>query len=65
MYFVRSTPGGEYGVVKTPCSYNPCQNGGLCVVISNTAYKCLCNAGWTGDKYLKMLNQNSKTVQII
>ncbi len=53
MYFVRATPGGdEYGVanIQTPCSYNPCQNEGICVVISNTVYTCLCTAGWTGEK---------------
>ena len=53
IYFARATPGGdEYPsannqTTDTPCSNKPCQNGGLCVITSNT-YNCLCTAGWSG-----------------
>jgi hypothetical protein len=56
MYIVRANPGGdEYAPNNqtTPCSNKPCQNDGLCVVVSNTSYNCLCKPGWKGEQYLK------------
>ncbi len=53
VYFARAFPGGdayEPGSNKTtPCSSRPCENGGLCVVTSNTTFNCLCAAGWGGN----------------
>ena len=50
IYFARANPGGdEYAAGSnktTPCSSNPCQNGGLCVVDSRqSSFNCLCTAG--------------------
>jgi len=43
IYFARAYPGGdEYAPASnktTPCSKQPCQNGGLCVA-SSTTYEC-------------------------
>ena len=53
MYFARATPGGDEAANNktTPCSNNPCQNGALCVIVTNKNYNCLCTAGWAGKNY--------------
>ena len=52
IYFARVNPGGDNngGDVNTTniCTKKPCQNGGFCVVVTNTTYNCLCTAGWGG-----------------
>ena len=37
-------------LVADPCSYKPCQNGGVCSKISTTAFSCQCKVGFSGDK---------------
>ncbi|PIK49142.1 putative neurogenic locus notch-like protein 1-like [Apostichopus japonicus] len=32
----------------TECSLLPCLNDGVCQIINDTAFTCLCGAGWTG-----------------
>ncbi len=50
VYFARANPGGdEYTNMTTPCSSQPCQNGGFCVLTSSTTFNCLCTAGWGGN----------------
>lgn len=51
VYFVRANPLSDNFAgsnATTPCSSEPCQNGGFCVLLSNTTYNCLCSAGWQG-----------------
>ncbi|XP_072013725.1 uncharacterized protein [Amphiura filiformis] len=38
-------------VISSPCTNNPCQNGGQCVRVDGQcfAYNCLCPAGFTGN----------------
>ena len=52
IYFARANPNGDQydspSNNTTPCTKNPCQNGGLCVLLSKTHYSCLCTAGWLG-----------------
>lgn len=33
---------------QTVCSSNPCQNGGVCVLLPNGQYNCSCLSGYTG-----------------
>ena len=34
--------------VMDPCMSHPCTNGGLCVRLSPTSFKCYCNRDYTG-----------------
>ena len=35
--------------VGDPCASRPCLNNGLCEVTGADAYRCQCQAGFTGD----------------
>ena len=42
IYFARVNPIGDVAENNTnPCSNNPCQNDGFCVVVSNTIHECI------------------------
>lgn len=49
MHIINST--GENVCSLSPCSPNPCQNGGACAESSDTAqgFTCSCTPGWEGD----------------
>ena len=58
MYFARVQPDGdEISNVTSPCTKNPCQNGGFCVTFTNKTYNCLCTAGWGGRLLLIIMKE--------
>ncbi len=44
-----STPAPTCTPAPTPCTPNPCTNGGSCTPGVGTAYSCLCQPGYSGD----------------
>ncbi|KAF4521048.1 hypothetical protein B566_EDAN008120 [Ephemera danica] len=40
---------GVHECGENPCSGLPCHNSGTCLAIDSERYRCVCNAGYTGD----------------
>ncbi|XP_054726522.1 protein crumbs isoform X4 [Anastrepha obliqua] len=43
--------------ICTPCSAQPCRNGGLCTDLPNGEYTCSCPSGWTGRTCTKDVDE--------
>ena len=49
----------DHAPINSPCTPNPCENGGTCQIGLSRQFSCFCRSGYDGKKISKSKSQSN------